>query len=101
MVEDAPTVAEHGCGRCVMGAVRGTVPRDGTFLTNSLSVNSTSSTRYDREVVRCPSTRHGSWSCSGMLRTLTLRSLRSSGSCWALTAACMQGFKCFDASNLA
>jgi hypothetical protein len=35
-----------------------------------------------------------------MLRTLTLRSLRSAGSCWALTTACVQGFKS-DASNLA
>jgi hypothetical protein len=56
---------------------------------------------YDREVVRCSSTRHVLWCCSGKLRTLTLRSLRSSGSCWALTAACVQRFKCFDASNLA
>jgi hypothetical protein len=50
-----------------------------------------SSTRYDRKVVQCPSTRHVSCSCSCMLRTLTLRILRSSGSRWALTAACMQG----------
>jgi hypothetical protein len=50
-----------------------------------------SSTLYDREVVRCSSTRHVLWRCSGKLRTLTLRSLRSSGSCWALTTACMQG----------
>jgi hypothetical protein len=31
MVEDAPAIAEHGCGRRVMGAVRGTVPREVPF----------------------------------------------------------------------
>jgi hypothetical protein len=31
MVEDAPAVAEHGCGRRVLGAVRGTVPREIPF----------------------------------------------------------------------
>jgi hypothetical protein len=59
-----------------------------------------SSMPYDREVVRCPSTRPILWSCSGMLRTLTLRNLRSTGSCSALTIACMQRLG-FDASNLA
>jgi hypothetical protein len=32
---------------------------------------------------------------------LNLRSSRSSGSCWALTAACVQRLNVFDASNLA
>jgi hypothetical protein len=65
----------------------------GIFQRNSLSVSSMSSMPYDREVVRCSSTRHVLWRCSGKLRALTWRSLRSSGSCWALTAACVQGLK--------
>jgi hypothetical protein len=31
MVEDAPAVAEHGCGRRLMGVVRGTVTREVPF----------------------------------------------------------------------
>ena len=31
MVEDAPAATEHGCGRRVLGAVRGTVPREVPF----------------------------------------------------------------------
>jgi hypothetical protein len=31
MVEDAPTIAEHGHRRCVMGTVRGMVPREVPF----------------------------------------------------------------------
>jgi hypothetical protein len=31
MVENAPTVAEHGCRRRVVGTVRGTVPREVSF----------------------------------------------------------------------
>jgi hypothetical protein len=31
MVEDAPTVAEHGDRRRVMGTVQGTVPREVPF----------------------------------------------------------------------
>jgi hypothetical protein len=48
----------------------------GTFQRNSLSVSSMSSTPYDREVVRCPSTRPVLWSCSGMLHTLTLEKIK-------------------------
>jgi hypothetical protein len=59
-----------------------------------------SSTLYDREIVRCSSTRHVLWCCSGKLHTLTLRSLRSSGSCWALTTACVQRFKCLMPQTL-
>jgi hypothetical protein len=46
-----------------------------------------SSMLYDREVVRCPSTRHVLWSCSGMLRTLTLRSSRSTGFVFGLNGS--------------
>jgi hypothetical protein len=28
MVEDAPTSTKHGCRRCVMGVVRGTILRE-------------------------------------------------------------------------
>jgi hypothetical protein len=51
-----------------------------------------SSLPYDREAVRCPRARHVSWHYSDMLRTLTLRSLRSTDSCWALTTTCVQRF---------
>jgi hypothetical protein len=49
------------------------------------------STLYDREVVRCSSTRHVLWRSPSMLRNITKRSLRPSGSCWALTTAGTQG----------
>jgi hypothetical protein len=91
MAEDAPVATEHGRGGRVMGTVRGTVPR-GAFQRNSSSVGSMSSLPYDREVVRCPRARHVLWRYSDMLCTLTLRSLRSADSCWALTTACVEGF---------
>jgi hypothetical protein len=76
----------HGnCSR--NGSVRG------IFQRNLVSVSSMSSILYNGEVVRCSSTRHVSWRCSGKLRALTRRSLRSAGSCWALTTACVQDIK--------
>jgi hypothetical protein len=64
----------------------------GTFQRNSLRVGSMSSIPYNREVVRCPRARHVLWRYFDMLHTLTLRSLRSIDSCWALTTTCVQWF---------
>ena len=68
----------------------------GTFRRNSLSVSSMSSMHYDREVVRCPSMRPILWNYFGMLCTLTLKNLRSTGSCSALMETYVQrlGFWC-------
>jgi hypothetical protein len=76
MVEDTPTAIETWPSKTCHGNCSRNGSERGIFQRNSLTVSSMSSTLSDREVVRCPSTRHVLWSFSGMLCTLTLRSLR-------------------------